>query len=325
MRKSIVVALVLQIVVIGTVLAGTPTAELLRYVPAAAQVVMGIDCAALRGHPLIQDWLVQHQASWSGANDDMARFVSESGLDPLRDVDQVVVGVVPGRPRGQGLAVFAGHFDPTALSAAMQKRGGTTTTIGTTAGFSFSPRPDSVVLVAFVSPTIVIAGDEATVRSALTTTAVHSNLADREADARRIDLAADFWLVAVVPDEMRRHAAAAAGDPSQADSDVRGLVLASSAIHKVTMQASLGAALALHGVALTDTADNAELVRDAVKGAMAAMRLQVSPTSKELVEVLRDVDVRQRGAEVTVDAEVPIRVLETLIRERHACPAGDTR
>lgn len=325
MRKTIVAVFVLQILVISTVLAGTPTAELLRWVPATAQVVMGIDCAALRGHPLIQDWLIEHQASWSGADNDMNRLLSESGLDPLHDVDQVVVGVVPGRPRGQGLAVFAGHFDPAALSAAMQKRGGTATMIGTTAGFAFSSHPDFVVLVAFVSSTIVIAGDEATVRSALTTAAARSNLARREADAGRIDLAADFWLVAVVPDEMRRHAAATAGDPANGNSDVRGLVLASGAIQRVTMQASLGAVLTLRGVALTDTADNAELVRDAAKGAIAAMRLQLSQTSKELVEVLREVDVRQRGAAVTVDAEVPIRVLETLIRERHSCPAGDTR
>ncbi|NCO69627.1 MAG: hypothetical protein GW878_03780, partial [Acidobacteria bacterium] len=298
---------------------------LLRFVPATAEVVMGIDCAALRGHPLIQDWLIEHQASWSGADDDLARFLADAGLDPLRDVDQVVVGVVPGRPRGQGLAVFAGHFDTAALAAAMQKRGGTVATIGTTVGYAFSSPPRVEILVALVSPTLVIAGDEATVRGTLAPNADHSQLADRETGAGRVDLGSDFWLVAVVPEEMRRHAAAVANDVSRGANEVRGLVLASGAIQRVTMQACLGTSLFLRGVAVADTGDNAELIRDAVKGALAAMRLEVGASSKELVDVLRDVDVTQRSTEVTVNAEVPVRLIETLLRERHTCSAGHTR
>jgi hypothetical protein len=70
-------------------------------------------------------------------------------------------------------------------------------------------------------------------------------------------------------------------------------------------------------VATTDTAENAELVRDAVKGALAAARLKLGETEPELVEVLRDTQVQVKDTEVSGKMVIPLPLIEKLAHTAH--------
>ena len=93
------------------------------------------------------------------------------------------------------------------------------------------------------------------------------------------------------------------------------MLRASSVISRVTLQASLGDELAVSGAAVADTAENAELLRDAVKGAIAAVRLEAQNRAPELVGVLRDVKVSVDGAVVRGAGSVPVALVEKLVRD----------
>jgi hypothetical protein len=73
-------------------------------------------------------------------------------------------------------------------------------------------------------------------------------------------------------------------------------------------------------VAVADTAENAELLRDAVKGAIAAARLHAQGTSPELVNVLRNIEVSVSGTDLSASGAVPVSLLEKLVAEHgHHC------
>jgi hypothetical protein len=319
--KKLVIAVILTLILAPCLAAAPPSVQdLLRWVPASAQVVMAVNGAALRAHPLVQSWLLEHPAGWSGVDTDLKRFLEDAGLDPVRDVDAMVVATSAlGSGHNGGFAVFAGHYDVAALGTAFAKRGGVAEKIAGTTVYSFTSEHGKSGGVALFSNDLVIAGDEATLRTVLGQPAVSSNLASQEIAAGHIDPRAPFWLAAVIPEQARAKATELSqrmhGEGSNA---VSGVVAASGAVQRATLQAFLDDNLRLSGLAQANTAENAELLRDLVKGALATMRLNFQEKSPELVEVLRNVEVKVKANEVSVAGSIPIALLQKLAAEHKA-------
>ena len=123
----------------------------------------------------------------------------------------------------------------------------------------------------------------------------------------------------------RRAGAAAERAHGEGAETVRGVVLASGSVRRVVGQAYLGRFRSrFSGAAVADTAENAELLRDAVKGALAAARLHFQDSAPELVDVLRGVDVHLDGPVVTAKGAIPVALLEKLAAE-HGCAATGER
>jgi hypothetical protein len=307
-------------------LAAPPTVgEMLKLVPEGAQTVVAVDSAALRSHPKVQAWLLQ-QHSWTGANEEVTQFLAEAGLDPLRDVDGMVVALLGETHRTRGLVLFAGRYDAASLGAALVKRGATAFTIGTVAAYRL---PDSgrhghaAGVLAIPSNELVIAGEEASVTAALAPPHAVIQLVAKEIASGHVDVRASFWMVATVPPEARAKAREA-GDHGEGEGGepMRGIMLASGAVERVAAQAFLDDALKVSAVAVADTVENAQLIRDAVKGALAAARLATQQKKPELVGVLRNVEVGLSGNEVSVAATIPFSLLEKLATEHKAGAAA---
>ena len=278
--------LALAFLALGATLVGAapPTvSEMLKLVPDGAQIVVAVDSAALRSHPKVQAWLLE-QHSWTGADHEMRQFLADAGLDPVRDVDGIVVALLGQARETKGLVFFAGRYDPAALGAALVKQGATALTLGTVAAYRL---PESghhghgSAFLAIPSGNLVIAGDEAGVTAALAPPHAVIPLVANEIAAGHIDTRAPFWMVATVPPQVRakvheagRHVEGETTEP------ISGIVLASGAVERVSMQASVDEFLRLSGVAVADTNENAQLLRDAAKGALAAARLASSRTNR---------------------------------------------
>ncbi len=312
MRKTLTLAVAVLAVALCATAATATTAtpsELLGLAPADARVVIGIDVAALRSHPAVQDWLFAHQSEWSGVDDDGARFLRDAGLDPTRDVDAMLFAVESPDDESRFVAFFAGRYDPSALSAALLARGATATTIGTFEVYRFDTGSHTGVhppTYLHISPSLLTMGPEAELLAALQGSGDGSKLVREEIAAGRLDPRSSFWMATRIPDAV--HDA-----DVHIEGDMAGVVSAAKTLQRVTMQADLGTALRLRACALADTADNADLLRDAVKGAVAAARLAAQEKHPELVEVLRDVDVDTAGNAVAVAAAVPLDVLQRLL------------
>jgi hypothetical protein len=321
MKRTLIVSLVLALAAPLAVAAPPTIGELLRSVPENARVVVAVDSAALRDVPKVQAWLLHHQA-WTGADENLRQFLADAGLDPVRDVDAMVVAVLGEGSATGGVALFAGRYDPTSLAAALVKRGAKAFTVGSVPAFTLPANEDhrgKSAVLAQPSPDLVLVGDDAAVRAALNAPHAVIPLVEQEVAAGHIDLRAPFWVVANVPAEAHAHAAEAAGRAHGEDSGpMQSVVIASGTVQRVALQAFLDDSLKLSGVARADTPENAELLRDAAKGALAVARLHAQQQSPELVGVLRDVQVVQSGSEVSVSGSVPLALLEKLIAEHKA-------
>jgi hypothetical protein len=314
MRRNVLFAFLLVVMLTGVAVAAPPTvADLLGKVPAAAKVVVAVDAAALRPHPLVQQWLAERHEAWSGLDDEADSFLRDAGLVPERDVEAMVAAVTPTDGRASFVVQFAGRFDPAALGAALTARGAQTIQLSGGAGYLLPNESGDVRTVAVLSPDLIVLGDEASVRG-LQIFATGSPLITEEVAARRIDPTAHFFFVADLP---LREGATAGGEPAPNDS-LQQVVEASGAVRRVGLQATLGEALALKGFATADSAENAELLRDAVKGAIAAMRLQAQEKAPELVDVLRGVDVRIEDTRALGAVAVPVELIEKVLREHAA-------
>jgi hypothetical protein len=325
--KRLLVATLLIALSAPAALAAPPTAaELLRKVPHDATAVVAIDSAALRAQPAVQGWLMRQHAL-TGTHGDVRGFLDDAGLDPLRDVDVMVVAAVPEGDRTAGVTLFAGRYDTAALGAALVKRGGQAFSLAGTPAYRLASEHEGgrEAVVALPSAALVVVGDEATVALALAPPHALAPLAAAEIAAGRLDIHAPFWMVATVPAQaLQRAGAAAERAHGEGVETVRGVVFASGTVRRVVAQATLGDTLAFSGAAVADTPENAELLRDTVKGALAAARLHFQDSAPELVDVLRAVDVRLDGPVVTAKGAIPVALLEKLAAE-HGCAASGER
>lgn len=312
-RTLLLAAAVLTAAPLG---AATVPADLVGMIPTDAQVAVAVDIAALRANPTVQAWLLEHQAPWSGVDDDGAEFLRDAGLDPMKDVDAMVVGVAVRDGRKEAIALFGGRFDPTSMGAALVSRGAVAVPLaGVTAYRHADLDREGEKHVALILPLteVVMVGDERSVAAAAARKPARNPLVDGEVAAGHIDTAAHFWVIADVAAHAQRAAEMAAA--AEGAGEMGDVLLASRAVRKVSMQATLGTTLELRAFALADTAENAELLRDAIKGALAAMRLHAQEQAPELVEVLRDVRVRFDGTDVSVAGAVPVALIEKYFKQ----------
>lgn len=297
--------------------AAAPTADdLARLTPVDAQVVLGLNAAALRSHPTVQGWLEDHSPPLTGRAA-VEELLRETGLDPLRDVEAAVLAAAY---RGEGvppafLALFGGSFNPPSLAAALTKRGATLVP----APFVLLRTAEAAGEAPFVAvlDRLLAVGDEASVRAAVAGTTLGAAVVRVERAAGRLDPRASLWLAVDMPAAWRqRNVEMPATPPS-----VSGVVQASRAVTRLLAHARLGAALELDFWARANSVENAELLQDAVRGAIAALRLAAQEHLPELVDVLRGVRITQHQEEVSGQASVPLPLLDRLAHPLQAVTA----
>jgi hypothetical protein len=242
-------------------------------------------------------------------------------------VDAMLVALLGESPGTDAVAFFAGRYDPTSLEAALLKRGAEAFTLANVHCYrlpSSDHHAGEPPVLAQPSPDLIIVGEESAVRATLAPRHAIPQLVASEVAARHIDLRAPFWMVATVPPGTRREAAETSAEV-KVDEPFRGVIVASGTIQKVAMQAFLDDSLKVSAVARADTTENAELLRDAVKGALAVARLHAQGKDPELVDVLRDIEVRVSKNEVSIAGAVPLALLDKLGRTHGTpCEPGDT-
>lgn len=315
MRSIICTAAIL--VLAGVPAVASPAAnELLAYVPAQAQTVMAVDGAALRAHPTVQEYLNRQAGKWVGTPGDEARqFLSEAGLDLSRDVDTVIMALVAAGHHPQGVMLIGGSFSPDRIAAAVTARGAVATFIGGHPVYRL-PQADKLddegPVFAVLSTELAVLGDVRSVTDLLAPRARASGIVEAEVAAGRLDTRAHFWLVTAIP-----AAAWGASSPwTDSGGSMAGVERAAGAVSRFGLSGSLTGKMRLRGWALTDSAENADLLRDAARGAVAALRLQAAGSNPELVNMLRDMDIRTRDTVLHMTIDVPFELWENLFSER---------
>lgn len=313
----------LTVLTIAAALALPATAkdDSLSLVPADAVTVGMVRLADMRTSPL-SSVLFEHvdKMSMDGEGE---KFLLEAGIQPHRDVDVLVVATSPRTTLGSEpnlLAIAEGRFQPERLAAALIARGA----VKKGAYIVFqeaTPSDGETGAVAFLSSSLAIAGNERSVVNALAARANGgTGFATRGAlamDLARMDRAATAWAIIDVP----RAARLARGGTVNTGSGHAGAVLQSAlkSVSTVAMWATdTGDSLQLNATGLSNDPETLELLEDALRGALAALRIAASEKAPDMVSVLRRFDVDRNAESISVQGTIPASQIRDLMAKRLA-------
>jgi hypothetical protein len=277
--------------------------------PADAKFVMGFDVKRFAASPFYERFKAQRGMKPEA----LAELEAKTGLDPARDIDQIVIagtGV-----RGAGVAVALGHFDLYKLGRAIEASGKAqgTSYEGVTV-YNFSEESKQPLSLALVDESTLVLGPTDQVTQALASrtrgeTPLKTNTG-LMARVEKIQPGSTFWMVgdqsllASLPTSIPAPGASAGGG-SVALPSLVGLTVTGDLDPQVS-------------VAVTGEAKDAAAAKnlaDVVRGLVAMASLQAAQ-KPELSQLASAVSVATEENRVLVSARIPYETLDALQPKR---------
>ncbi len=295
--------------------------DALNLVPANAVTVGMVKLADMRTSPLSS--MLFQQADKMSSDGEAEKFLLEAGLSPTKDVDVLVVATSPRTTLGADadvLVIAEGRFQPEKLTNALVAHGA----VKKNGYVLFAPKEkqgDENGAVAFLSPSMAIAGNERSVVAALAARANGgTGFRSRGAlglDLGRVDSKATAWALVDVTRAARltKGGNITTGKGQSGDA----LQAAIKTLSTVAVWATdTGDALELGAVGLSGDAETLQLLEDTVRGALSALRLAVKDKSPEMVSVLRRFGVSRKSDSIMVEGSIPAATLRELMAKKTA-------
>lgn len=298
--------------------------EALSLVPANAVSVGMVRLADMRTSPLSS--LLFEQTDKMSTDGEAQKFLADAGLSLTKDIDVLVVATTPLSSLGSEaeiLVLAEGRFDVARLTNAFASRGAIRKN-----GYFLLPDDDEGEqrgAVAFASPSLIVGGMESAVAAALDARkSGGTGFLTRGAlglDLHRIDSKATAWALIDVVRAQRL----SKGGRIHTGSGNSGETLqaALKSLSTVAVWATdKGNALALGATGLSTDAETLELLEDAIRGGLSAMRLAAKDKSPDMVSVLRRFEVSRGNGAVTVEGSIPADQLKQMMAKKHARHRG---
>jgi len=294
--------------------------------PADARFVIGLDVKRFTASPFYAKFAAERGMKPEA----LAELEEKTGLNPARDIDQIVIaGAGAGQRHGApGVAVALGHFDLYRLGRAIETSGkGHGSSYEGVTVYSFGAedsRGDArPAAVAFVDESTLVFGPKDQVLAAVgSRTHGESPLKTNAALMARIEKVrpgSTFWMVG----DQSLLASLPTSVPAPGASPDSGATLSLPALTGLTVTGDLDPQLSL---AITGEARDplaAKNLADVVRGlvAMASLQAQQKP---ELAQLAAAVSVATEENRVLVSAHVPYELLEALQPKKAATAARAT-
>lgn len=296
--------------------------DALSLVPANAVTVGMVKLAEMRSSPL-SSMLFQHTDKMS-ADGEAAKFLLEAGLSPAKDVDTLVVATTPRTTLGSEadvLVIAEGRFQTERLTRALIARGGVRKNGYILFAEAKQEGHDQPGAMAFLSPSMAIAGNEGSVVAALAARSAGGtgfrSRGNLGLDLARVDTKATAWALV----DVTRAARLTKGGTINTGKGQAGDALQSAlrTLSTVAVWATdTGDKLELGAIGLSGDAETLELLEDTVRGALSAMRLAVKDKAPEMVSVLRRFDVSRKSDSISVEGSIPAATLRELMAKKTA-------
>lgn len=292
--------------------------DALNLVPANAVTVGMVKLADMRTSPLSS--MLFQQMDKMSTDGEAEKFLLETGLSPTKDVDVLVVATSPRTSLGSEadvLVIAEGRFQPDRVVNALVARGAVKKN-----GYLTMPEKEGEqAAVAFLSPSMAIAGNERSVIAALEARKTGgTGFRSRGAlglDLARVDTNATAWALV----DVTRAARLTKGGTIHTGRGQSGdaLQAAIKTLSTVAVWArDTGDALELGATGLSGDAETLQLLEDTVRGALSALRLAVKDKAPEMVSVLRRFDVSRKSDSITVEGSIPAATLRELMAKKTA-------
>jgi hypothetical protein len=286
--------------------------QLLSLVMPDAKVLAGVNVDQAKTSPFGQYVLSQMQSQ----NQEMQKLEALTGFDPTRDVHELLVAsnVANGAtsPNDQtGLFLARGNFDSVKIAAAATADGGTTESYK---GVTIIEDPKGTHGVAFLSPTLAVAGDVANIKGAIDRQSVPAPLpAALTVQVNHWSSTEDAWAISTVSPSSLQPPAGAPKVPGMNGAGPFQTVQSAAGGVK------FGALVVVTAQAQADNAEDAVQMGNAVK--MLAMLAQMQTTKDPAAAALaQSLQVTTSGSTLNVSISLPEDQLQQVVK-----PKGNVR
>jgi hypothetical protein len=290
--------------------------QLLNLVMPDAKVLAGVNVDQAKTTPFGQYVLGLIQSS---QNQHLQELTAQTGFDPTRDVHEVLVAT-PAVPAGRsGLFLARGNFQPATILSLATQHGAASETY---AGVAIIEDPKAQNGVAFLSSTIVVAGDLASVKGAI----------DRQTKVSGLTLPAtlitqvtqwsgseDAWAISLVPTASLK---VPNGAPNLPGVGAQGTT-AFQSIQQAAGGVKFGTNVVVTAQAQADTAQNAQSMGDALK-LLASLAQMQSQNNAAVTALLAGLTITPAGNLLNVTVRIPEDQIQQFITHgaAHAAHRG---
>jgi hypothetical protein len=284
--------------------------------PADARFIMGFDVKRFTASPFYARF-----ASERGMQPEALRELEEkTGLDPARDIDQIVVAGAPGVEKGSpGLAMALGRFDLYKIGRALETEGKVNGhNVEGVSVYVFKEEDARSLALAFLDESTLLFGPRTQVEAAISSrtrgeaplrkNTVLMGLVEKVRPGSTFWMVGDQSLLAGMPTSVPAPGASA-----------DGATVALPALKSLTVTGDLDPqlSLAVTGEAADELA--AKNLADVVRGFVALMSLQARQ-KPELQQLASAVTVATEQNRVLVSARVPYELLDALRAKAKPAP-----
>ncbi len=299
--------------------AARPTDDALALVPPDSVTAGMLRVADLRTSPLAARFFADFDKAT--VDGDAARFLAETRLHPIDDVDLVVFAARQG-PHGNALVAFEGRFEPQRLAAAVASRGAEARTAPGGTYFLLKEKGQSGHkgdgAVAFVSSRLLVAGSEDAVVKALAARAAGGTGflrgAGLGAQLDKVNANSSGWLLV---DRTKLPQAKGSLTISGGEGDAaRNVIGAMNLVSTFSFEMMVkGDSIRLSGAGYSDDAETRELLEDALRGILAAMRI-AAQEKPEVVSAIRKFKVGSDRDAVTISGTLDGATIRTFAEKK---------
>jgi hypothetical protein len=286
--------------------------SLLRLAMPDARVVAGINVAQSLSSPLGQFILKQTPDPGQGLND----LVLATGFDPRRNLQEVVFASPGGNQDARKLIIARGTFDISRITALVKTTGAGINSFEGVDVITAPPHPENSSqgqpgAMAFLDPTLAVAGDTDSVRDAISrrnsASGLNPDLAQR---ISQLSASQDAWFVSFVPaSELAGRLPQAAGATGPLPQNTL------QAISQASGGVKLGDPLSAMLQVVSSTAQDANSLADVIRFFAGMVQMGKSDAQAPLRQIMSGLDVKPNGTAVNISLAVPLQQLEALIQQ----------
>lgn len=328
MRKWIVSGLLAALVVAGVALylkrseraasaqGITLDRSLVALLPANATSLVGVDVERLKRTAAYRHFEEESRRGDGSGRNHFDEFVAETGFDPRRDVDELLIASWGGGDadaKAQFVAVARGRFQVSSLTRHLREK---KATVENYRGFQiFGPeqgrptRSKEPGGFAFLDDRTALAGSRAGVLGAIDrkvgggpSLLANTALLGR---AQTISGANQVWAVSESPGQVVTHALPKDQNFAQIFSSMQNSTFALDLMNGLELRAS----------GVCKTAQDAKTLGDAARGVVAIGRLSASQKEPELMALFDGIEVDERNAELNISVHMDPQAFEKLLEK----------
>jgi hypothetical protein len=283
--------------------------------PADAKFVGGIDVRRFTASPFYAKYA---SPAAKGRPETFRELEEKTGLNPERDVDQVVFAGTPGRSGPEsGVVVVLGRFDRAKISSLIEaEKKATSKNVQGVPVYLFAEGQEGAGALAFVDERTLVMGSQAAVEAAIQSqsrggTSLKQN-ATIMALLERVRPDATFW--AVGDQSLLENMPKNVPGPSGGQITLPGL-------RNISVSGDMEPQLDVEVTGEANDEANAKNLADVVRGFLALAALQANQRP-ELKELASAVSVTTEARQVKVSAHVPYELIDSLQKQGERRPRG---